>query len=221
VTFVNFYIAFVILTSVYRLWVSTRIPGVKKLPGQVRAAFTFWALFLAYALVVTASVVEFFTIRRCIISPLPTMIGLGIYLLGIIGREWPIRELGRFWSHHVEIRPDHELILTGPYRYLRHPNYACLLCEVLGFPLVSNSFFAFILSAVVYIPLVLNRIRHEEEALIEKFGERYREYRRCVPALFPIPGRTAKAMQASSTSPVKPEQAEASIHPSPTTEEAP
>jgi len=195
VRFADFYTFFVIVTSLYRVWVSTRIPGVKKSPGAVKAPFTFWALTIGYVVVVAASVTEYLLVRRDDSGNLAvSVLGLAIYLFGIVGREWPIRELARFWSHQVEIRSDHELILSGPYRHLRHPNYACLLCEVLGFPLVSNSYFAVLLSAIIYIPLVLVRIRHEEAALIEKFGDRYREYRRCVPALLPMPGRTTRDM---------------------------
>jgi protein-S-isoprenylcysteine O-methyltransferase Ste14 len=194
--FFHCYIVFVVVTSVYRMWVSTRIPGVKKTPGEIKAGFTATSLVTAYAGIVTASVLEYLLLRRDHLRYDVVIVGLLVYLFGLIAREWPVRTLHRFWSHHVEIRSDHQLILNGPYRYLRHPNYLCLLCEVLGFPLISNSYLSFVLAAVVYIPLLGIRIRREERALIEKFGEDYRSYIRSVPALLPRPGRTAAALAA-------------------------
>lgn len=194
------YLLFVCLSSIYRLWVSNRIPGVSKSPGKVQAPSTFVALTIGYAVIVIASVVEYFLLRRDTIRLDVTAAGLLIYLFGIVGREWPVRTLNRLWSHQVEIRPDHELILAGPYRYVRHPNYLCLLCEVIGFPLVSNSYFAFILAVVAYVPVLRLRIRHEEAALIGKFGNDYEEYLRQVPALFPMPGRTASSLSAEIAS---------------------
>ncbi len=194
------YLLFVCLSSIYRLWVSTRIPGVSKSPGKVQAPNTFVALTIGYAVIVIASVVEYFILRRDTLRLDVTTAGLLIYLFGIVGREWPVRTLNRFWSHQVEIRPDHELILAGPYRYVRHPNYLCLLCEVVGFPLVSNSYFAFILAIVIYVPVLRLRINHEEAALTAKFGSDYEKYLRHVPALFPMPGRTANSLAAEIAS---------------------
>lgn len=196
--FTSCYTVFVIATSLYRLWVSSRIPGVEKQKGHIRVPWTYRALFAGYSLVVVASVVEYFLLR----APRPdslhwevTSLGLIIYFFGIIAREWPLRVLDKFWSHQVEIREEHRLIMEGPYRYLRHPNYLCLLAEVVGFPLVSNSYLACVLAIVLYVPLLLLRIRYEEEALIEKFGNAYREYRQEVPALIPVPGRTAARLK--------------------------
>jgi len=42
------------------------------------------------------------------------------------------RYLGRFWSGNVELKPDHRIVETGPYRIIRHPIYACALVIYAG-----------------------------------------------------------------------------------------
>jgi protein-S-isoprenylcysteine O-methyltransferase Ste14 len=81
--------------------------------------------------------------------------------------------------------PPRELVVRGPYRYVRNPMISGVLLVLLGEALVLRSqphflwactFFAI---NAVYIPLL------EEPDLEQRFGESYREYRRHVPRLFP------------------------------------
>ena len=81
--------------------------------------------------------------------------------------------------------PPRELVVRGPYRYVRNPMISGVLLVLLGEALVLRSrphflwactFFAI---NAVYIPLL------EEPDLEERFGEPYREYRRHVPRLLP------------------------------------
>ena len=51
----------------------------------------------------------------------------------IIAAYWiRVRSLGRFWSGNVEVKPDHRIVDSGPYRLIRHPIYTCALVIYTG-----------------------------------------------------------------------------------------
>jgi protein-S-isoprenylcysteine O-methyltransferase Ste14 len=116
------------------------------------------------------------------------LIGLTLFVLGLIVRWIAIIHLGRFFTVNVVITEDHQLVTTGPYRYVRHPSYTGTLLVFLGFGLCMLNIFSF---AAVCLPIsaaFLWRMHVEEEALKEAFGDRYRAYaartRRLIPAVY-------------------------------------
>ena len=180
------YIVFFIVVMGNRYRLRRKVLTQEKIPGQVKAAWTATAMFVFYHIIAYGSLLEFLLLKREI-NYIVTGIGLGMYLFGIFARGWAVKTLDKYWSLNVEIREEHPLIKSGPYRYLRHPNYLCHSLEVLGFPLIPNAYFMFIFAVLFYMPVIAIRIHLEEKALIEKFGERYLAYRREVWGIFPFP----------------------------------
>ena len=119
--------------------------------------------------------------------PLPCyLVGLTLFVLGLLIRWTAIIHLGRFFTVNVAIAEDHRLITTGPYRYVRHPSYTGSLLIFLGYGLCMLNFWSI---AAVLIPIGLAflwRVRVEEAALREAFGERYRAYAAKTPRLLPF-----------------------------------
>ena len=70
-----------------------------------------------------------------------------------------------------------DLVTTGIYSRLRHPMYLGILLIHIGFPLLTDSALS-LLSAGLWAPQILLWKRWEDEELGERFGEKYREYRR-------------------------------------------
>ncbi|MFZ2081536.1 MAG: isoprenylcysteine carboxylmethyltransferase family protein [Xanthobacteraceae bacterium] len=52
-----------------------------------------------------------------------------------IGRFWVLATLGRRWSIRIIVVPGEKLVARGPYRWLRHPNYAVVTGEIAAVPL--------------------------------------------------------------------------------------
>lgn len=111
--------------------------------------------------------------------------GVVIVIASFVIRRRAIAALGQFWSMHVEVREEHRFVSGGPFRRMRHPVYFSMLLELLSITLACGAFFTMILIPLLFVPVLIMRIRTEEGALLEKFGPAYQEYRRCTPAIFP------------------------------------
>ncbi len=114
------------------------------------------------------------------------MAALFLLVSGVTVRWTAITTLGRFFTSNVAIRPEHRLVRTGIYRFTRHPSYTGLLLTFYGLGLSCRNWVSAALIAVPITAAVLYRIRVEEAALTEAFGQEFLEYRKSTPAaLFP------------------------------------
>jgi protein-S-isoprenylcysteine O-methyltransferase Ste14 len=111
---------------------------------------------------------------------------LGVALLAAGGalRLWPVAVLGWRFSGLVAIQPGHELVTTGPYRYIRHPSYLGLLISALGWGLAFNTAVGVVL-ALANIPPLVARMNAEERLLSSEFGAAYEIYRAHTARLIP------------------------------------
>ena len=112
-------------------------------------------------------------------------IGVGLVVTGLGFSIWARRRLGRNWSGTVTLKEDHELIRTGPYRWVRHPIYTGILLGFFGTAVALGEWRGLIAVALVVVAFSL-KIRLEERWMIETFGDAYRRYRAEVRALIPF-----------------------------------
>jgi protein-S-isoprenylcysteine O-methyltransferase Ste14 len=96
------------------------------------------------------------------------------------------RHLGKQWRYKAALSLDHELIQTGPYRWLRHPIYASMFGMILAvlaawtwWPMAIGSVIAFIAGTEI-------RIRAEECLLAGRFGDSFSAYRARTSAYIPF-----------------------------------
>jgi protein-S-isoprenylcysteine O-methyltransferase Ste14 len=98
---------------------------------------------------------------------------------------WARLTIGTNWSGNVTFKEGHELIQSGPYRYVRHPIYSALLLMGLGSALYYAQAFGFALLGFALVVFVA-KMRLEEKLMTEHFGDQYVDYRRRVKALIPL-----------------------------------
>jgi methyltransferase len=90
---------------------------------------------------------------------------LGVYAGLQAARLWVIASLGRRWTTRVIVLPGAPLVRSGPYRLLRHPNYAVVAGEIAVLPLAFGAVAVAILFSLGNLGLTLRRIRLENAAL--------------------------------------------------------
>jgi protein-S-isoprenylcysteine O-methyltransferase Ste14 len=113
-------------------------------------------------------------------------IGISIFLFAVCYRLWAIRTLGRFYSHRVRTVAQHQIVVSGPYRFTRHPAYAGMLVANVG---ISMYFFNWVTICVflfILVPAILLRIVIEEKTLfgIEGYSEFAKQRKRLFPAVW-------------------------------------
>jgi protein-S-isoprenylcysteine O-methyltransferase len=111
--------------------------------------------------------------------------GLGLAICGIGLSIWARLILGENWSSFPSIKQNHRLIVTGPYRLVRHPIYSGFLIALLGSALQFGLIRSFLALLTCAIGLYL-KVSAEEEFMVQRFGEAYLRYRRNVNALVPF-----------------------------------
>jgi protein-S-isoprenylcysteine O-methyltransferase Ste14 len=120
------------------------------------------------------------------IPPVPWLMWLGaaMTLAGLLFAIWARIYLGKNWSGLVTVKHDHELIRTGPYRFVRHPIYSGILLALLGTTISRRNVWGFLGVAIVWLGLWM-KSRLEERFMVETFGPRYDDYRRTTGGIVP------------------------------------
>jgi methyltransferase len=91
--------------------------------------------------------------------------GLALFLLGAGLRVWCISTLGPSWNARARVDPGLRIVTGGPYRLVRHPNYAGVLLELLGLPLAGGAWWTLALLAPAHFVVLGRRIRGEDRLL--------------------------------------------------------
>jgi len=110
--------------------------------------------------------------------------GVGVGCLALCLLSWTLRTLGKNLTDTVVTRKQHTLVITGPYRWVRHPFYICAALLTLAVSLISSNAFFLIAGGVISVLLGL-RTRVEEANLLSRFGEDYQKYMDRTGRFFP------------------------------------
>jgi len=111
--------------------------------------------------------------------------GLGIMLAGLALRSWSVIHLGKAFTWHIDPGQADGLITSGPYSVVRHPSYTGAFLLYTGSLLFVGAWYSLPLCMVGMVFAFSRRIRYEEAALEDKFGDVYGDYRKRVGALVP------------------------------------
>ena len=91
--------------------------------------------------------------------------GAGVFVLSKALKYSAIAALGERWTFRVLVLPGEPLVTSGPYRWIRHPNYVGVAGELIGGALMASSPIAGVISFLTFGGMMLARIRVEERAL--------------------------------------------------------
>lgn len=91
--------------------------------------------------------------------------GAVVFLVAKALKYWAISTLGTRWTFRVLVPPGSAPTRSGPYRFVRHPNYVAIMGELIGVLLMCRAWVAGPLVALGFGLLILARIRVEERAL--------------------------------------------------------
>ncbi len=100
-------------------------------------------------------------------SPGPSWLlsGAVLFAASKVLKYWAIRALGDRWSFRVLVLPGMPLVTTGPYRYVRHPNYIAVVGELVGAAMMVGAIITGPVMVAVFGFALWARVRVEERAL--------------------------------------------------------
>ena len=118
------------------------------------------------------------------VNPILSCLGVILCLAGLAILISGRHHLGRNWSQTVAVKEGHELVTSGPYRYIRHPMYAGGLLAAIGSAIVAGGAWVFL--TIILGALFLWRVRAEDKLLAQQFPKEFPEYQKRTKALIPF-----------------------------------
>ena len=155
----------VALLRIYELRISRRHQAEMARHGasKVDDARFRWMVLL-HTGVLLGSAAEVIFLRRPF-YPVFAAVCFTIFLAANAVRWWVIRTLGEHWNVQVMNSTSIGIVTSGPFRYVRHPNYAAVFVELLVLPLIHCAWITAVVGSAVHIVVLSQRLATEEQVL--------------------------------------------------------
>jgi methyltransferase len=152
--------------------------GVESGRGHYAAMVGFHASFL-----VACAVEPIVAPRRWPVAASLAALALALLAQGL--RGWVVHTLGPRWTTRIVVVPGAPPVTSGPYRYLRHPNYLAVALELLAVPLIGGAVYTAMGATLLGALLLSIRIPAEERALGEPWARAFSGRPRILPGRWP------------------------------------
>jgi methyltransferase len=156
-------LAFLIVQRLTELWLANRNTARLLANGAVEHGREHYFLFV---MLHTAWLVGM--ILAAPDNPAFTPLLFVAFVLLQLGRVWVIVTLGRFWTTRIISVPDAPLVASGPYRFVRHPNYLVVIGEIAIVPMLAGMWELAVIFSVLNAALLWHRIRVENQSLDQR-----------------------------------------------------
>lgn len=114
-------------------------------------------------------------------------IGAAVYLIFSWVQVWAFKTLGENYSQDILIKKNHELVTSGPFKFIRHPQYLCQLLVDLGGAAATLSYIVGGL-AIIEIPIYIMRASIEDKLLAKHFTEEFSAHKKKSGFMLPFIG---------------------------------
>lgn len=148
------------------LLISRRHEGVLEARGARKASDpSFPWMVMAHAGILTGAALEVVLLHRRWIPSLGLSMGT-LFILANVIRWWVIRTLGNHWNIRVMNSTSLGVISGGPFRFVRHPNYAAVFIELAALPLIHTAWLTAVFGTAGHAWVLSRRLAVEDSLLI-------------------------------------------------------
>ena len=119
---------------------------------------------LLHASFLPACVLEVWVLGRPFVPGLAAVMA-ALVVASMVLRYWVVVTLDGRWTTRVLCLPGEPVVTSGPYRWLRHPNYLAVVVEIVALPLVHTAWLTAVVFSVANVAVLRRRIVVEERAL--------------------------------------------------------
>lgn len=122
-----------------------------------------------------------------VVPPTEAMAWTGAFLCiaGLSFSIWARAALGPNWSATVSLKEGHELIVRGPYRFVRHPIYTGMLTMFLATVIVLGYLGGIVGAVLVFVSFRI-KLGDEEKLMLKQFPDQYAAYQKRVKRIIPF-----------------------------------
>ncbi|TGP96376.1 isoprenylcysteine carboxylmethyltransferase family protein [Mesorhizobium sp. M8A.F.Ca.ET.213.01.1.1] len=118
------------------------------------------------------------------VNGMVSSVGMLMTVAGMLFLVWARQSLGRNWSQTVSAKQGHELVTSGPYRYVRHPMYTGGLLAGIGSAVALGGPFVFLL--ILLGAIFVWRVGAEVRLMARQFPDEFPTYVERTKALIPF-----------------------------------
>lgn len=125
-----------------------------------------------------------------LLLPRPIVLAVAVpaliaFVLANALRWWVIHTMAEHWNVQVVNALQMGVVTSGPFRWVRHPNYVAVFIELLALPLIHSAYLTALLGAVAHLAILARRIAFEERFLLG--DATYRATMAWKPRFIPLP----------------------------------
>ena len=139
-------------------------------------------LVLFHGVVLVAAGAEVLFLHRPLIPALAIPMA-ALFILSNVIRYWVICLLGGLWNVQIMDSGDIGIVTSGPYRWVRHPNYVGVVIEVFSLPMIHTAWITAIFGTLGYFEILRRRVKIEDSVLMA--NPAYRNAMGDKPKFFP------------------------------------
>jgi methyltransferase len=176
-------LAALVAERMLELWLSDRNRRRAFARGGVEVGRVQYRIMVAFHTLFIVSCAAEAMLRDPSISPVVTiaaLIGEGA-AQGL--RWWSIAALGEAWNTRIIVNDLLPVQTSGPYRYVRHPNYVAVVVEIACIPLIRGLVITATVFSIGNAIILAFRIPLEEQALGDSYRRAFSSIRRFIPRL--------------------------------------
>lgn len=118
------------------------------------------------------------------VNRIVSVVGVVVCASGMALLVWARETLGENWSQTVAAKEGHELVTSGPYRFVRHPMYAGGFIACIASAIVAGGPFVF--AALTVGSIFIWRVGAEDKLMTQQFPDEYPVYMKRTNALIPF-----------------------------------
>jgi protein-S-isoprenylcysteine O-methyltransferase Ste14 len=174
----------IVFLVVWMIWAIRTKPVQTREGVSSRLSYTVLTIAAFYAMFNGAAPRDWLRLRIFPADLWVELLGIALTAAGIGFAIWARVNLGGNWSSSVTVKVGHQLVCSGPYRWVRHPIYSGMTLAMLGTAIVRGHVRGLVAVVLLYIGFKI-KSRIEERAMISTFGAQYDEYSRTTGAIIP------------------------------------
>jgi len=134
--------------------------GVEKIPEP-----HFRWMVVVHTAVLAGAALEVTLLHRPLLPALAISM-VTLFVLANLLRWWVIRTLAVHWNVEVMASPRVGVVTSGPYRWVRHPNYVAVVVEMFALPMMHTAWITALLGSSANLEILRRRIRVEDGVLM-------------------------------------------------------